>query len=218
MANNTTATRINDLFSADRALSENVTLYMYTRVWAITARKRHQLEVESLENLLSIATGNIRDAQTEEGRAAARDRARDYVAQINAANEEYATVWESRPKYTVDARDKALYKAWIAANNDTDRVTALQNWFGHYHLEVDADFCSPFLYNMGGMRGATDSKIVRSGAEVWTDNRTQNDILKTFYSTLCEKMLRVGTIKPTAVPEDIAAAYAPKKRVTPKNN
>lgn len=206
---------INDLYSASKTLAEDVTAYMTSEVWVITARKRRDVEIASLKNLLGIATQNMRDAQTDEGRENARERARDYIAQINDVNERFKTEYESRQKYVMGDRDKALYKAFINAANNEDKVAALNAWFKHYGVEINAKFAAPYIAAMGGLRGATAAQIVRSDMKAWTAARTRNDLLKVFYRLLTEKMISVGTIKPAQLPADVQAAYAPKKRVTP---
>lgn len=204
-----------DMFKADRAMADRVSEYMNKKVWGITLRKRlqsdilkHENSIQGLENCRGSIVGTNVDDAIAELRAQIADKKQKVQKQIA---EEARFEW--------DANDKAFYKAYKNATTDAMVYTALEKWFEAYHLDVaQTDFEFAIIKAIGGERNATATQIIRSGATQFVvGKRTQNEVMRIFYGKLSEKMLEVGTLKPSAIPEDIREAYAPKKRAKKAN-
>lgn len=200
-----------DFFQADRELSTRVAEFMRVNVWGITLRVRFKKEEEKILASLSAldnveAEGGSRLFDESEADAI-RERLEKKLADLRKKYEKQAEE-EARFKFT-DA-DKALFKAYKA-----DSLTSgIEEFFSNYGLNVSEDYAllADFNKALAGRRKASARTIVNSDGEQWTQARSRNDILNTFYAILSEKLLQAGTLKVTEIPEDVRDFYAPKKK------
>ena len=198
-----------DLFKADKAMSDRVAEFMQKKVWGITLTTRYKKDVEDCEATISgleKLKGSILAKSADEDILAVQQRMADLKAKLDKQKEEEASFEYSK-------EDTAMYNGYKKATTVAQIHTAIEAWFRVYGLEV----CGSTLINeiisaVSGERFATNRTIVNSGATTFTGKRSKTDFLKVFYGKLSEKMLEAGTLKATAIPEDIQEYFAPKKK------
>lgn len=198
-----------DLFKADKAMSDRVAEFMQKKVWGITLATRYKKDVEDCEATISgleKLKGSILAKSADEDILAVQQRMADLKAKFDKQKEEEASFEYSK-------EDTALYKSYKSATTMAMVHTAIEAWFRVYGLEVaGSTLINEIVSAVSGEKFTTNRTIVNSGATVFTGKRPKSDFLKVFYGKLSEKMLEAGTLKATAIPEDIQEYYAPKKK------
>ena len=199
-----------DLFQADKTMAERVSDFMQKKVWGITLQARYKKEVEtiqaSIEGLRKLE-GSILAEQTEGNIKALEDRIVELTEALKKQKEEEAT-------FSFTEADNTLFTAYKKATTNAMVYSAIVEWFKGYNLDVD---CTTFVQSMmdaiSGKQPGNNKSIIRSGATVFNaEKRTKTNFLKVFYGELAEAMLKAGTLKATAIPEDVREFYAPKAK------
>lgn len=198
-----------DLFKADRSMAERVADFMSKKVWGIALTTRYKKDIADCESAISgleKCKGSILAESADADIEAIHKTMSDLKVKLDKQKEEEAFFEYSK-------EDTAMYNGYKKATTVAQIHTAIEAWFRVYGLEV----CGSMLINeivsaVSGERFATNRTIVNSGATVFTGKRSKSDFLKVFYGKLSEKMLEAGTLKATAIPEDIREYYAPKKK------
>ena len=132
---------------------------------------------------------------------------------IIALSEELKKKKEEEATFSYTEADKALYKSYKSATTMAMVHTAIEKWFSVYSLEVaGSDLINEIVSAISGEAPATNKEVINSGATKFNGKRRQGDFLKVFYGKLAEKMLEAGTLKATAIPEEVREYYAPKKK------
>lgn len=199
-----------DLFKADKTMAERVSDFMSKKVWGITLQARYKKEVEtiqvSIEGLRKLE-GSILAEQTEANIKALEDRIVELTEALKEQKEEEAT-------FSFTEADEAMYTAYKKATTNAMIYSAIVEWFKGYNLDVDGTmFIQSMMDAIGGKQPNNNKGIIRSGATVFNaEKRTKTNFLKVFYGELAEAMLKAGTLKATAIPEDIREFYAPKAK------
>lgn len=199
-----------DLFNADKAMAEKVSDFMQKKVWGITLQARYKKEVEtiqaSIEGLRKLE-GSILAEQTETNIKALESRIEELSEALKKQKEEEAT-------FSFTEADEAMYTAYKKATTNAMIYSAIVEWFKGYNLDVDGTmFIQSMMDAIGGKQPNNNKGIIRSGATVFNaEKRTKTNFLKVFYGELAEAMLKAGTLKATAIPEDIREFYAPKAK------
>lgn len=197
-----------DLFAADKAMSTRVADFMRIKVWNITLKAR--LEKAKADAEIRLENCEALKGQTTKDPAMYDAMIEDIIAIRDKAQADYDAAVKDGEKFAYTEQDKALYKAY----KDGKTVDGLVEWFGFYGLEVDAEtgLVQTLVNAFGGSKALSGRGVVRSNAEQFTkDLRGRDDILKVFYGKLAEAMMKAGTLKPEAIPEDVRDYYAPKK-------
>lgn len=199
-----------DLFQADKTMAERVSDFMQKKVWGITLQARYKKEVEtiqaSIEGLRKLE-GSILAEQTEGNIKALEDR-------ITKLNEALQKQKEEEATFAFTEADLTLYTAYKKATTNAMVYSAIVEWFQGYNLDVNnTSFIQGFMEALGGKMPNNNKGIIRSGATIFNaEKRTKTNFLKVFYGELAEAMLKAGTLKATAIPEDVRDAYAPKAK------
>lgn len=199
-----------DLFKADKEMAERVSDFMSKKVWGITLQARYKKEVEtiqaSIEGLRKLE-GSILAEQTETNIKALESRIEELSEALKKQKEEEAT-------FSFTEADEAMYTAYKKATTNAMIYSAIVEWFKGYNLDVDGTmFIQSMMDAIGGKQPNNNKGIIRSGATVFNaEKRTKTNFLKVFYGELAEAMLKAGTLKATAIPEDIREFYAPKAK------
>lgn len=199
-----------DLFQADKAMGERVADFMQKKVWGITLQYRYKKEVEtitaSIEGLRKLE-GSILQNQTEENIKALENRIVELTEALKKQKEEEAT-------FSFTEADNTLFKEYDKATTNVMIYTAIVKWFKVYGLDVDGTlFIQSMMDAIGGKQPENNKGIIRSGATKFNaEKRKKANFMKVFYGELAEAMLKAGTLKPTAIPEDVREFYAPKKK------
>lgn len=199
-----------DLFQADRTMADRVSDFMQKKVWGITLQTRYKKEVEtiqaSIEGLRKLE-GSILAEQTEANIKALEDRIVELTEALKKQKEEEAT-------FSFTEADEAMYTAYKKATTNAMIYSAIVEWFKCYSLDVDGTmFIQTMMDAIGGKQPNNNKGIIRSGATVFNaEKRTKTNFLKVFYGELAEAMLKAGTLKATAIPEDVREFYAPKAK------
>lgn len=201
-----------DLFKADRAMADRVADFMQKKVWGITLKARCKAEIALKESdiaSLKRLAGSIFDNDENDANIAKLEAdIEDFKTKLKDQLEEEATF------AYIDA-DNAFYNSYKKAADDGEIATAIEDWFKTWNLDVSNDyaFVADFRKAISGSRKATATQVIRSEATKFVDSkRSKGDILNVFYGVLAEKMLVAGTLKATAIPEDVREMYAPKKK------
>lgn len=203
--------RKTDLFKANREMSERVAEFMRTKVWGITLKARCQKEIKEAQ------TG-IDGLKKLKGSILGENAHNDIIAleaHITELNEKLKKQLEEEALFEYTKEDGEFYKAYKNATNNTEVANAIIGWFKVYNLEVTSenDIVVSIMDAISGKKKASAKTIINSGAERFVeDKRTKGDIMGLLYGTLAERMLEVGTLKPTAIQDDVKEFYAPKKK------
>lgn len=202
-----------DLFKADKVMSERVADFMRTKVWGITLKARFKMESEtilaSIDGLKKL-DGSILANKGEDSIKALEEKLADLENKLAEQLKEDA-------KFDFTDNDKTFYKSYKDATTEDEVCKAIIEWFATYNLKVssDNDIVISILDAISGKKRASASVVIKSGATQFTENkRTKSDVIGLFYGTLAERMLEVGTLKPSAIQEDVREFYAPKKKVS----
>ena len=196
-----------DFFKADKAMSERVAQFMRVKVWNVTLKARLEKAIKDGESRIETLEGLKSETGKDYTEAIA-----DIQALVDKAREDYKKALEEGEKFEYTENDKTFYKRY--ADSDTDTTEAIIKWFGKYNLEVDGEtnIVLDIADAISGARRLGGRQIVRENAEKFTDDvRTKTDVLTLFYGRLAESMMKAGTLKAEAIPEDVRAFYAPKK-------
>lgn len=195
-----------DLFKADKMMSERVADFMQKKIWGITLKARCKIEMQTLEDA-------IKGYEKLEGSILIDDaprlisEAQNEIARLKSV---LAEQLKDEATFSFTDNDKDLYKLY----KDGNAIDGVRAWFKVYGLEVDnTELEKNILDAIGGKKRSSAKTIINSGATKFNDNlRTKTDILGLFYGELSEAMLKVGTLKPSAIQDDVRKFYAPKKK------
>lgn len=199
-----------NMFTADKAFSDRVVEYMHTQVWSAVIRKRLQVareryaqKLENVENLDdSIITAEQIDALKIK-----------LVAELEQTEQDLAALAEKEQTFEYSEEDKTFYKSYKASTNNDDIKRAVQEFCEAYHLQIaNTDFLDELTICVSGVKKASASTIIKSGAKQFTQTRSKNDVLSVLYGRLAEKMIEAGTLKPQNIPADVRDAYAKKSK------
>lgn len=199
-----------DLFKAEKAMSERVADFMRTKVWGITLKARCKKEIEEAEASivgLKKLDGSILAESSKESIIALE-------ARITELQNKLSEQLKSEATFELTENDKTFYKSYKEAESEVGVAEAIIAWFDAYKLKVDKenDIVISILEAIGGKKRASAKVIINSGATQFVEGkRTKTDVIGLLYGTLAERMLEVGTLKPTAIQEDVREFYAPKK-------
>lgn len=202
-----------DLFKANREMSNRVAEFMRTKVWGITLKARCQKEIKEAQD-------GIKGLEKLKGSVLEEESRKSIIAleaRILELNENLAKQLEEEAKFEYTQNDKDFYNSYKDAKDNTGVADAIIAWFKVYNLDVtgENDIVISIMDAISGKKKASAKTIINSGAEKFTeDKRTKGDVLGLLYGTLAERMLEVGTLKPTAIQDDVKEFYAPKKKET----
>lgn len=211
-----------DFFAADKTMSERVADFMQKKVWGITLRSRIKREITDLEGKianLEKLRGSIFDEVDADGNNKIDIQKEEYITLSEKKQKELEDQIEAEATFAYSDFDNEFYKAYKKAEKNSDIVGAIATWFRHYNLDVvDAVIVTNIMDAIAGKRRNSAGALIRSGATKFNaDKRTKNDVVLLFYGELAEAMLQAGTLKATAIPEDVREFYAPKKKAAKKN-
>ena len=123
--------------------------------------------------------------------------------------------WEElcvlNPAAIYNEEDKTFYKEYKAATNNEGIKKAVQTFCESYHLQIaNTDFLDELTICVSGVKKASASTLIKSGAKQFTQTRSKGDVLCVLYGRLAEKMIEAGTLKTQNIPADVRDAYAKK--------
>lgn len=200
-----------DLFKADKVMAERVSEFMRTKVWGITLKARFKKEEEtilaSIEGLKKL-DGSVLAEKGADSISALEDKLDELAEKLSKQLEEEA-------KFDFTDNDKNFYKGYKSAKSEEAVCSAIIGWFATYNLAVEKDSDIVVAINdaISGKKKASASTIIKSGAKQFVDEkRSKGDVIGLLYGVLAERMLEVGTLKPTEIQEDVREFYAPKKK------
>lgn len=200
-----------DLFKASKEMSKRVGEFMTIKVWNITLKSRLKREIADLENKI-VNLENLRGSIFSDEDIDAQKKT--FEEESTAKQEALKKQIEDEATFEFTENDKAFYKAYKAAKTDAQIKDAIVKWFEFYNVKdaKGSTIVNNIADAIDGKKRSTARTIIRSEAKQFNDaKRTKNDVLILMYGELAEAMLRVGTLKPTAIPEDVREFYAPKK-------
>ena len=205
-----------DFFKADKSMSTRVADFMSKKVWGITLKSRLTREIRGLEDKianLEKLRGSILDKTDEDGNNTLDLQKKEFEAQSEVKQNELKAQLEAEAKFEFTDNDNRFFKAYKSAKTDKEVKDAIIGWFEEYKLDVKGTTTLDNLADaISGSRRANSKTVIRSNATQFTnDKRTKGDVLGVFYGRLSELMLAVGTLKATAIQEDVREFYAPKK-------
>ena len=208
-----------NMFKADREMAVRVADFATFYISRITDSRRHANLIKSIDGTIKGLNNSLGSALDKDAALAAIE---GELALKDAENARYKKACEDRAKWVWAEEDVELYKAISAYNSSmnpsTEQTEAVQKaviaWFKAWGLTTDKDtnLVKDIVRATGGLRMASGKTVVNSGAETWTASRTKADVLKVAYAVTLQYMIKAGTVKPAAIPDDIREAFAPKKK------
>lgn len=205
------ATKKVDLFSASKDFSARVNEYMTCTVWAAIINARFKRDTEKL---------NTRIENAESLRGSILDVDGHVDALIDSLKQELVDLGkkhqddlERQGRFEFNDAEKDFYADYKSAK-DLDGISkAVVDFCAVYKLDVKgSDLLNDLTYAVSGKKAASGTRVIKSGATVFTATRSKKDVLSTLYGVLTEKMIAAGTLKIMNIPEDVRAMYAKKKR------
>lgn len=200
-----------DFFSADKGFSTRVVEYMHKKVWGITLKTRYIKDIEKLnaDNIRFDEIINSTDVVGEQELNGAKTLKLMTMKKLQETKDKYDKQVEEEVKFEWNDADKKFYDTY----KNKGASAAITVFCAEYGLNVEnTTLLTELEQAIGGARRATTKQIVNSSAKKFTDDiRTKGDVLGIIYGRLAEKMIAAGTIKAEQIPDDIKAAYAPKK-------
>lgn len=198
-----------DLFKADRAMSERVADFMQKKVWNIALGVHYKAEIETTEKTIE----GLRKLDGSILGKGAEEQIQTLEAHIVALKAERDKRKAEEGTFSFTEADNKLYKAYEKATTEAMTYNAIVEWFNGYNLDVDGTtFIKSIMDALKGKNPDANKNIILSGATVFNaEKRKKTNFLKVFYGELAEAMLKAGTLKPTAIPEEVREYYMPKK-------
>lgn len=198
-----------DLFTADKAMSERVADFMQKKVWGITLTARYKKEVATIQ----AAIENLKNLDGSILGEKAHDSIETMQARIDKLHADMEKQKEEEATFSFSEADVKLYNSYKKATTEAMIHTAMCEWFKQYKLDVDgSSLLNQLVSATSGKMPENNKGVIRSGATVFnSEKRSKSNFLKVFYGELAEAMLQAGTLKATAIPEDVREFYAPKK-------
>lgn len=193
-----------DFFQADKTMSTRVSYFMKVRISDVTRQTRYKKEIKDIEQKIENAPEDLKGSILA-------DRIDELIEELinkkEVIKEEYKKLREEAEKFSFNEADNAFYKAYKNGNVEE----GLTEWANYYNFNItDTTLLQELKMVVSGVRVATNKTIIKSGAKTFTQARSKQDVLKTLYSVLCEKMIEAGTIKPEQLPDDIVNFYSKK--------
>lgn len=196
-----------NLFVADKTMGARVADYMRIKVYNVVWETRYKRDVQAIQKKIETAPEMLKGSIYEDKLP---ELIKGYEAELVEAKKKLDAKKAENEKFKFTEGDLAVYECY---KNGGDMAKALTKWFEAYHMPVaDTKLLDDLLDAISGKRQATNKTIVQSGAKQFTDIRSKNDVLRTLYCTLADKMLAAGTLKAEWLPSDIVDFYAPKKK------
>ena len=195
-----------DLFQADRLMGTRVTQYMDAFLWKEGVKVVYRDKIKECEK--KIRTLDMIEGSILKDKEGPRET---YEAEIASLKKKLADTLkndENKVEFSFDDNDKKLYKAIEKAETRAQKYRAFQAWFERYALFTDDyDFISEFVGDTSGKRLGTTRKVVESNATEWLSDPKMKEFLNIFYRSLGMKLISVGVIKPSVIPEELRQSY-----------
>lgn len=196
-----------NLFTADVSMAYRVAEYMRVKVYDVCWMTRYKRECQDIQKKIDAAPEMLRGSVFEDQLP---ELIKGYQNELLEARKKYDKKIEDGKKFKFTQEDLDVYEVYKKGG---DLQKALTKWFKAYKMDVaDTQLLDDLIDAISGKRQASAKVIVQSGAMQFTDIRNKNDVIKTLYCELAEKMLAAGTLKPEWLPQDIVDFYAPKKK------
>lgn len=206
------STRKVDFFAASKDFSARVNEYMTATVWAAIINARYNAAIEKLNTRIENAEslrGSILDVDGHVDTLIA-----SYNQEKVDLGKKHEDDLEKQGRFALNESEKDFYVDYKNAKDDLGKISqAIVDFCAVYKLDVKGtDLLNDLVYAVSGRKAASGSKIIKSGATTFTTARSKNDVLRTLYGVLTEKMIQAGTLKIMDIPSDVRAMYDKKKK------
>jgi len=207
-----------NIYEADRAMTLRVEDFLRVKVYGLhwqTRLKRDLGKVqEKIDKAPELLKGSIFAEQLPELIA-------QYEAEANELRKEYKARMDEAEKFTYTKADNALYDDYTSG--DLEKLKAgIVSWFKAYSWDTtDTVFLDDCLAAISGLRQAKNSTIIKSvvydekgdaRAVKFTEQRSKNDVLKTLYCFVAEKLIDLKLITAPWICSDVVAVYEKKSK------
>lgn len=194
-----------NLKSADRAMNERVSEYATIRLSNITSAVRHKAAVEAVENSirgLENCKGSVLSSEDIELAISAK---RDELVKLE---EDYKEALKKRERFVYTKEDIELYNAY---KNHENLEQALYKWGMAWKLDLtETKQLRTMAEAVSGKQGKASARtVINSNFSVMTRDRSKQNFLDIVYGILTEACVKQGL--KMDIPDDVRAAYAPKK-------
>lgn len=194
-----------NLRTADRTMNERVSEYATVRLSNITSAVRHKAAVEAIENSikgLENCKGSVLSSDDLELAIATK---RDELVKLE---EDYKEALKKRTRFVYTKEDLELYDAY---KNHENLETALYNWGMAWNLDLTATKqLRTMAEAVSGKQGKASARtMINTGFATMTRDRSKQNFLDLVYGLMTEECVRQGL--KMDIPDDVRAAYAPKK-------
>lgn len=206
-----------NIYEADRSMTLRVEDFIRVKMFGVHWQSRLKRDLkkveEKIEKAPELLKGSVFADQTEQ-------LIEGYKAEAEALRKEYKERMAEAEKFQYTKADNALYADYEEAYKNNDLKT-LENgiiqWFKAYSWDTtNTTFLSGCVDAIAGLRQAKNSTIVKSvyfdshgdaRATKFTEQRSKNDVLKTLYCYIAEKLIELKLLKAPWVASDVVAIY-----------
>lgn len=205
-----------NIYEADRSMTLRVEDFLRVKIYNLHLQERLKRDLKKVQEKIDKApemlAGSIFADQTEALIEGYKREAADLRKQYDEKRAE-------GEKFKFTKQDDALYEAYLKGDNQLEE--ALIDWFKAYKWDTtDTEFLAGCMDAIAGLRQATNSTIIKNvkydstgaaRAVKFTDTRKKNDVLRTLYCYVAEKLIALNLIKGSWIASDVIAIYADKK-------
>lgn len=195
-----------NLRTADRTMNERVSEYATIRLSNITSAVRHKKAVAELEASIKSLEACIGTSKVKADFPALIAEKRSELDKLEA---DYKEALKKRERFVYTKEDLELYNAYL---NHEDLETALYHWGMAWKLDLTATKqLRTMAEAVSGKQGKASTRtVINSGFATMTKDRSKQNFLDLVYGLLTEECVRQGL--KMDIPDDVRAAYAPKKK------
>lgn len=200
-----------------KALSDRVVEFMTTKVWSYTLTDRYNAEKKDIEKGIESTkklVGSIHESNIEE-------TINGFNKKLVELNEKLKKEQEEKARFKFSEADNSFYNEYKKATTNAQIHSALVRWFATFDVDatVNPMFVNDLMVCFSGKAKGTKSLTLKSdGTRFNREKRTKTDVLVILYGELAEIMIKKGSIKPVAIPEDMREKYilAPARKKAEK--
>lgn len=206
-----------NIYEADRSMTYRVEDFLRVKVYGVHWQSRLKRDLSKVEEKIAKApemlAGSVFEDQLDELIAG-------YKAEAEALKKQYKDRMAEAEKFRLTRQDDELYEAYQQAykNGNIEILEkAVIKWFEAYKWDTTGtQFLDGCLEAISGVRQARNSTIIKSAvkdskgdyrATKFTELRNKNDVLKTLYCYIAERMIELGMLKAPWIANDVVAIY-----------
>jgi hypothetical protein len=202
-----------NVYEADRSMTMRVEDFLRVKIYGLHQQSRLKRDLKKVEEKIAKAPEMLANSVFADK---IDELIEGYKAEAETLRKEYKTRMAEAEKFKFTKQDDALYDAYLK-NDSAELEKALIEWFKAYKWDTtDTLFLDGCMDAISGLRQAKNSTIVKNvvldekgdaRAVKFTENRGKNDVLKTLYCYVAEKLIDLKLLKGSWIASDVVAIY-----------